>query len=420
MRRLFGGSGYAPSVYTADIEFAWVGNVTTSSATVKARSTGEPTLLYATNVDLVDPSMVSGTEGSDEVWTFDLSGLDAETTYYWTFPGWLESGKVRTFPTSGNFTVAAASCAGQPGVGKAEYITGPAQTSDSPAFDRIRDRDPALFIHLGDLHYRDLNTTLQANYWTAYRDVMANDRQHTLYRNVPLAYVWDDHDFGPNNSDGTYTGKSAAQAAYRTYVPHYTLDSGSLIYQTFTVGRVRFILLDVRSERSPNGNTDNSSKTMLGTTQKQWLKDTLDDATEPCIVLCTIGPWNGSLEDNWGSFSTERQELAEYFEDNGHTDKLFLVHGDIHGVMGDDGTNTQWDPGSVNDGPPLVGFAPLDAGVTTYSGTYTEPASTDSNQQYGTLEFVDTGTQITVTAQAWAVDGSDESQVFSIQKVFTG
>lgn len=421
MRRLFGGFNFSPAVQTADVEFGWVGNVTTTSATVKARvPTGTPTLVYSTDSNLTDPDNLSGTEGSDSVWTFNLSGLSANTTYYWSIVGWALSGKVRTFPSSGSFTIAAASCAGHPGVGNAEYTTGATETSDSPAFDRIRDRDPALFIHMGDLHYRDLNTSSSASYRTAYRDVLANTRQHALYRNVPTAYVWDDHDYGPNDSDGTYTHKATPQAVYREYVPHWTLPSASAIYQTFTIGRVRFILLDVRSERSPNGNTDNSSKTMLGATQKQWLKDTLDAATEPCIVLGLIDAWNSSLTDDWGSFSTERQELAEFFEDFGHTDKLFLLHGDIHAIMGDDGTNTQYDPGSVNDGPPLAGFAPLDGGATTYSGTYTQAASTDSNQQYGTLTFIDTGSQITVTARAYEVSDSTEVEAWNFSKVYTG
>jgi phosphodiesterase/alkaline phosphatase D-like protein len=419
MRRLFGGRGFSPAVQTADVEFAWSGNVTTTTATVKCRSTGTPTLLYGTDPALVDPDNLSGTEGSDDVWTFSLSGLSANTAYYFTFVGWGITGKVKTFPSSGSFTIAAASCAGHPGVGNAEYITGAAQTSDSPAFDRIADRDPALFIHLGDFHYRDIATNSPSSFRTAYQDVLANARQAELYRNVPFAYIWDDHDYGANDSDGSSASKPAAQQVYREYVPHWTVPAAS-IYQTFTIGRVRFILLDVRSERSPNAATDNASKSMLGTVQKQWLKDTLDAATEPCIVICSGSAWNSSLSDAWGSFSTERQELAEFFEDFGHTDKLWILHGDIHAIMGDDGTNTQYDPGSANDGPPLTGFAPLDGGATTLSGTYTEPASLNRKQQYGTLTFTDTGTQITVTARAYEVNGASEVEAWSLAKVYPG
>ena len=75
MRRLFGGIGFAPAVAVADIELAWAGNVSTSAATVKVRSSGTPTLLYGTDAELVDPASLSGTEGSDDIWTFNLSGL---------------------------------------------------------------------------------------------------------------------------------------------------------------------------------------------------------------------------------------------------------------------------------------------------------------------------------------------------------
>lgn len=68
--------------------------------------------------------------------------------------------------------------------------------------------------------------------------------------------------------------------------------------------------------------------------QKQWLKDELLAATEPCIVL-EIGSWWGDttgFADGWDSFSTERQVFAEFFEDNDLTSRLFLLGAD----------NTSW------------------------------------------------------------------------------
>jgi phosphodiesterase/alkaline phosphatase D-like protein len=425
-RRLIrGGTGFAPpgppEPDPVTVTFAWVGAVTSSGATVKARSADATamTLRYSLNSDLSNYLTAVGTEGNDEVWTFVVSGLSANTLYYYGFAGSDLEGQVRTFPSGeSSFVIAAGSCAGQ--TNQAQYVTGAARTSDSPAFARILDRDPALFIHLGDLHYKDINTNNVASFRSAYRDVLANDRQHDLYRQVPFAYIWDDHDFGANDSNGSSASKPAAQTAYRDYVPHYTVPAAA-IYQTFVIGRVRVILLDVRSERTANTATDNSAKTMLGATQKAWFKSTLSAATEPVILVAMGSSWNATLPDSWGSFSTERQELAEYFEDNDLTDRIILLHGDIHGVLGDDGENTQWDPGSSNDGPMLLGFAPLDGNSTTYTGTYQEGPTLTTRQQYGTLSFVDAGATITVTANAWASSGtSSESEVFEVVKVFAG
>lgn len=429
MRRLFGGSGYSPDVFVEPITVSsvWTGNVSATGCTVKARSTNAAsmTLRYSTASNLAGYSTTTGTEGSDDVWSFTLSGLSTNTRYYYGLAGDTNAhiATFKTFPTAGtahSFSIAAASCAGHD---QGEYRTG--VVANSPAFDRIAARDLALFIHLGDRGYADITTNTPASFRTNYNNNMTMARQLALHKAMPVAYVWDDHDFGDNNSDTNEASKPAAQSVYREHVPHWTVPAAS-IYQSFVIGRVRFMLLDGRSNKSPNGDTDNASKTILGATQKQWLKDTLDASTEPVVVLHVCVPWNGSgvtLPDSWGNYSTERQELAEFFEDFGHTERLWLLHGDMHAILGDDGTNTQYDPGAITDGPPLTGFSPLDAGATTYSGTYTISPSTDTKQQYGTLEFVDTGSQITVTGRAWEVNGTTSEAaawVTPISKVYTG
>src|SRR5690606_40030006 len=68
----------------------------------------------------------------------------------------------------------------------------------------------------------------------------ADARQGRFYRAVPIAYVWDDHDYGPNNSDRTHVGRAAAATVYREIVPHYPLHAGSgdaPIYQSWQIGR---------------------------------------------------------------------------------------------------------------------------------------------------------------------------------------
>ena len=44
-------------------------------------------------------------------------------------------------------------------------------------------------------------------------------RQQALWAAAPLAYIWDDHDFGVNNADATGAGVDAAAALYRSRVP---------------------------------------------------------------------------------------------------------------------------------------------------------------------------------------------------------
>ena len=87
----------------------------------------------------------------------------------------------------------------------------------------------------------------------------------------------DDHDFGPNDSHRESPGREAALATYREVVPHYPLvvgadDPEAPVAQAFTVGRVRFIISDLRSARNRKQDPDGPEKTMMGEGQLAWFK----------------------------------------------------------------------------------------------------------------------------------------------------
>lgn len=414
MMRFLGGGFHAPDI---TVDWAWSGNISATGATIlaRARHAGEVTLRYGTDPSM--PNTVEGVEGAPGIFTFDLSSLSADTAYQYGFTGSDVTGQFRTFPTPGtahSFTIATASCAGYTG---SEYKVN--TVSNTPAFDRIADREPLLFIHLGDRGYSDIATNSPPGVRANYNANMAMERQRNLHLAVPVAYIWSDDDFGTDNANTDAPAKPAAQQVYREYVPHWPLPVGDSIQQTFVIGRVRVILLDCRSYRTPNGATDNSSKTRLGATQKQWLKDTLLAATEPLILVSIESPWIGNGTDfvSWGIVSTERAELANFFEDNDLVSRVVLFSGDHHLAAGDDGTNTNFATGNP-PGVMTVTFAPLDGQWTDSSGTWSEGEHIDSHQQYGTLDIVDDGDSITLTAKGWAVSDETEAEMFSLAKVF--
>lgn len=395
------------------VTLAWSGAVTTTAAVVKARcaDASSMTLKVSTSPMLTSPLTFAGTEGNDEVWTFTATGLSADTQYHYGFVGSDVTGKFRTFPSgAASFTIAAASCSGN--------ITGSglsSATSNADTFTYIKDREPLLFLHMGDLHYRNINSNNPSLFHTAYRDVHANPNQGELYRAVPIAYRWDDHDFGRDNASSTSVSRPAAAQAYRDYVPHYTLpDSGNIgIWQTFVIGRVRFVLLDSRSYRVT------ATDVHLGTEQTEWLHDTLLAADEPCIVLCFSVPWTSSSSDSWGGFEAERTALSDFLDDNDLWERVFIVHGDYHRLAYDLGSHSDFRTSGSNDGPPVVGFAPLHAATSGSSNKYVATYNT-STKMYGTLAFEDDGSEIVVTATGWAVGESSESQVFTFQRTYPG
>jgi hypothetical protein len=213
---LLGGPAFAAA--TRDVVWMWSGAITPTGATIKALSSrpGMALRLVLTPADpaagapLVQQEVTSDPRG---VAAFVVSHLQPSTTYRYTITGPSGSslgGQLKTFgegPSS--FRLGFASCA----------KTG----SSSLVFEAIRLLHPDLFIHLGDLHYEDIVVDDVARFGQAYTRVLTSRTQGDLFRHVPIAYMWDDHDFGPNDSDRTSPSRRAAHEAYRLYAPHYPL-----------------------------------------------------------------------------------------------------------------------------------------------------------------------------------------------------
>ncbi len=190
--------------------------------------------------------------------------------------------------------------------------------------------------------------------------------------------------------------KPFSHQAYREYVPHYPLSGEGThpIYQAFTVGRVRFILSDVRTEAEIPG----VANTRIGSTQKRWLKEELLKAsgTYPVIVWLTTVPWNGKPEeesDRWQSYADERAELANFIKDN-HIRGFCALSGDMHGVGIDDGTYTDFATGG-GAGFPIFQAGSMGSGKSVKAGPYNRGAN-KGRGQFGLFEVIDNDSSVTV------------------------
>lgn len=357
----------------------WVGAPTNTSVTVVARMAG-PVAGLALDVSGGVSCAPQDTD-ADNVARFDLTGLDPDTEYTYALPGGAVAGRFRTLPAASgdpaSFTIA---FGGDAVVGSAH-----------PVFTAVAALDPLMFIHMGDLHYQNISANSPALFHAAFDDVFASTTQHRLYRTVPTAYVWDDHDYGGNNSDGTAASKPAAAAVYRSRVPHYPLPHATAIYQTWDVGRVRFVMTDQRSEATPDSATDNASKSMLGATQKTWFKDLISNSPGMLIVwVCPRWFANANHTDSWNNFSTERRELVDHIKANAHG-RVVVLEADQHTLAIDDGSHVDHATGG---GEPLPCFraAPLDQTVSALgaSGSYSH-GEFNNRGQFGTMAVADSG-----------------------------
>jgi hypothetical protein len=233
--------------------------------------------------------------------------------------------------------------------------------------------------------------------------------------------MWDDHDYcGNNNSGSGQIGTANARQAYQEYVPHYPLVAGSgnvPIYQAFTIGRIRFILADLRSMRS--------GSSMFGQVQKDWFKQECINARNNCQVIAWVTgtSFGGNQSDNWGGFTAERTELCNFFRDN-NIQNMFIMSGDAHLLAIDNGSNHDFSTGSNNPNDyPVFAGAGLNQSGSNKGGTYSQgafPNPNSSTGQYGLVEVVDNGgSTISFNFKGYRTSGNSSADAIQVSYSFS-
>jgi hypothetical protein len=381
------------------VRWVWAGGVTADRAVVRAKA-ADPDRRIALRLSPPDGTVTSTRSG--DATAFTLTGLTPGRRYRYAVvaAGGADDrsghGEFRTFPSGpASFTVAFSSCA----------RTG----SNGAVFDAIRAESPLIYLNLGDMYYADITDDDPGRFRHAFDGTLTRPAQANLYRSTAIAYVWDDHDYGENNADGTSPSRPAAHRVYRQYVPHYPLGvSGSAapISQAFTIGRVRFIMTDSRSEKTPKSAPDDTRKTMLGARQRDWLERELTAANGryPVIVWVNPLPWvggPGAGADWWGGYATERRAIANFIARN-RIRGLVMLSGDSHSIALDDGTHTGYADGETKGFPMLMAGA-LDRTGHRKGGPYSH-GQFPGGGHYGTMKVADDGgpsITVTLTGRDW-------------------
>lgn len=218
--------------------------------------------------------------------------------------------------------------------------------------------------------------------------------------------TWDDHDSTQNNSDRTRRFMSLAVREFKR--AHPAVYPGAGIWRSERVsGHAEVFLLDVRSQRDPNG-TDGQ---MLGPDQEAWLIAGVRESTAPWKILASSVPWNPSVRkkaDSWSGFPTAAARL------------VLALH-DVPGIV--------WVTGDIHSGGAIhrddLGWAELNAPHTNLNPEFTntcqppivkpsqDPTASCGIWSHGYLSGEVGGglgwleaTETTLTLQARAVDGT--------------
>ncbi len=328
-----------------------VGAVTARTARVWLRTSGPASVKIESAADgQTQTKYVSGTFVSDDKNDFTLQipleNLTPATQYDVTV--WVNEsaqprqGRFRTFPNENNaapFKMVILTDFG--------YLQAPVSNR---VFELAAAENPDLVFIGGDFDHRDPKLVPAKR--QMFQDLYSDDPNAPLadfakfiLHNYPLAYQWDDHDYGGDNSDRTATWRESALQVYREYFPSYPMGKYG-IYQSFRYGKeVEVFVLDGRSQRDPNQTPDDANKSMLNGErhpdgQVQWLLDGLKNSTATWKLIMSPSVLNRTMHktDSWANFSHERETILNFIKLE-KIDGVIVIAGDLHGGALDDGRN---------------------------------------------------------------------------------
>ncbi len=232
-----------------------------------------------------------------------------------------------------NFKVAFGSCA---------YIS--EEASDRPGkpygsgysiFESINKANPDIMIWGGDnIYLREPDFDSKTGIYYRYRHSRSIKEIQPLLAKTQNFAIWDDHDYGSNDSDRSFYNKNISQEAFKDFWANKMYGVGNEqtegIFSTFNWGDAQFFLLDNRYFRSPDDKVT-GEKAMLGNTQLQWLIESLTSSKASFKIIVIGGQVLNSVIDpeNYSAFVEEKTFLLKEILDNKIKGVLFLT-GDRH------------------------------------------------------------------------------------------
>ncbi len=267
--------------------------------------------------------------GSEYMYTVSLAGVKVEKAYplkFNTQPIW----RRRADPP--DFTFAVGSCA----------YTNDAETEPPgatygggyPIYESVLGQSPDVMIWLGDnIYLRPFDWSSRAGIFARYAKTRSLKVVQPLLASAFHYATWDDHDYGPNDSNWSYVHKLDSLAAFKAYWPNpsYGMPGVPGVFTQFTWGDVDVFLLDNRFYRSASSAPDDAKKTMLGEQQLMWLLDALSASRAPFKIVAGGGQFLSPFDrwEGYAQFKTEQQRLIDQIVKRRLSGVVF-VSGDRH------------------------------------------------------------------------------------------
>ncbi len=196
-------------------------------------------------------------------------------------------------------------------------------------FGAMAGEKPDLMVWLGDnVYLREVDWNSKTGVYHRYTHTRSLPDMQPLLAATHHYATWDDHDYGPNDSDRSYWLKDVTLQAFKDFWanPNYGAGGTEGITGTFFWEDCQFFILDDRWYREVRPGRD-----YFGRRQLDWLIESLRFSKATYKFVCTGGQVlsDAALYENYAVFADERRALLDSLDKYDITGVVFLT-GDRH------------------------------------------------------------------------------------------
>lgn len=274
-------------------------------------------------------------------------------------------------------------------------------------FTNIYNQHPDIMLWLGDNNYlREADWNTRTGILYRYTHSRKVKEMQPLLGSVSNYAIWDDHDFGPNDSDKGYWNKETSLEAFKLFWgnPGYGINGKPGVTTTFEQSDVQFFLMDNRYYRNPD-KRKTGERRILGKEQLEWLLDNLASSTATFKVVALGGQvLNPAAKyETYATYPEEMNELLTAIEKENVSGVVFLS-GDRHHTelskLERAGTYPLYDLTCS----PLTSYAHPDDGELN---TLRVPGTLVNQHNFATIEFTKEKAARAMNITVYAQDGKE-------------
>lgn len=205
--------------------------------------------------------------------------------------------------------------------------------ADSEVFNVMANQNPDMMLWLGDnVYLREPDWNTRNGFIHRYSHTRKQAKLQRFLAACNHYAIWDDHDFGPNDSNGSFAHKDIAREVFEMFWGNtgFGVPEVPTIVNQFRYHDVDFFLLDNRYYRT-DYNLNTMPAQILGKAQIDWLIQALKYSKASFKLVALGGQFlnSSAVFENFANYPEEREELIRRIAEEKLDNVVFLT-GDRH------------------------------------------------------------------------------------------